>query len=107
MDSVTHKELIQRAARGTDLKVREMRDYVGAYLSTVSTVLSEADPERKVHVPQVGTLRVQVHASHDAYSFEKEERVRVPAYRDLKITPDRRLKKTLKAPLKKFYEGFD
>lgn len=107
MDQKSHRDVISRAAKGTDISVDTMRKAVGEYLHEVAGVLSEADPERRVRLPGLCTLKVKVHDSHTRYDFQKEERVQVPAYRSLKVDASRRLRKTLKLPLKEFYDEYE
>lgn len=104
MEQIGHRDIVYRAARKSDLSAKTIKSAVGEYLGELAGVLSEADPERKVELPSVGILRVEVHDSHSRYDFQNEERVTVPAYRMLKIDASRRLRKTLKLPLQEFYE---
>lgn len=106
MDRVAHRDVVYRAARKSDIPVKKLKKGVKQYLDELAGVLSEADPERKVKLPGVGDLKVEVHDGHSRWDFQKEERVEVPAYRMLKIDASRRIRKTLKLPLKDFYEEY-
>lgn len=108
-DIVYHRDVLRRAADRMGVGIQPMRKHVKNYLQSLSSFITEADPERDVRVHNLGVIRVRAHKGHKGRKGfgkgESGEVVELPAHRSIRLDSCPRIDNVMKASLEKFYDS--
>lgn len=99
-ETLTKKDVSRRVARAMDEPIYKSEPWVNAVLDSLTNLLIEADPVRRIELRGFGVFEVKkTKAKPKARNPRTNETVFIPSRRKTHFKPSKKIKEVLKTPL--------